>query len=770
MPDDPNKTYRLCEFHVFNAMSTFLLSGRIGCEANSLLERRMIVDKDGRKPLRIKDEHFVDEHGRIQILRGVNLGGSSKLPYGYLHDKSLEKDWDTTRKRFFDDHQSVSFVNRPFPLQEADEHFRRMHRWGLTCIRLVTTWEAIEHAGPGIYDEKYLDYIREIILIGAKYDLYFYIDPHQDVWSRWTGGDGAPMWTLQKVGLEPRNFAETHASICIETLGDHVHEFPKMIWPTNYFKFASATMFTLFFGGSTFAPSCFVEDESGNRIQVQEYLQMHYINAFVQLAKRLEGIQNVIGIGTMNEPSFGFIGVKDLSKCYLPHQLNLGYAPSPFQGMCLADGFSQKIPFYSTGIRNFLFNRPDRVDMVNKKCLRAWSSGVESIWKREGVYGISTNTKEPRLLQPHYFDGKDFGKDFYVPFAQKFMHSIRQVLPGSLAFVELPPLEFSQTAFPTIDHNELPFAINATHWYDGFTLFTRAWAPYFSVDPSTRMPAFGRASVARQHIRQLLDIKTLGLKRMQNAPTLIGETGIPYNLNNGKAYRTKDYYAQIEAMDHTISCLEANMLSYTLWCYSCDNTHGYGDGWNVEDLSIVHSNGDAQAAWSRKMQAKNGLADKIVTKDISAESDALLSCSGRAITAFVRPGPLKIAGVPLQSHFDLRTGRYHLAFKDPDDPQQQLDDPSLGTVTELYIPHLQYPKGFQVTTSDGEYVIEPQNGWDRLLYTRSHNAQRLHHVTITSKDPGIRERIYKEKCQLRILQVWCVIVMVTTVCIILFIQ
>ena len=120
----------------------------------------------------------------------------------------------------------------------------------------------------------------------------------------------------------------------------------------------------------------------------------------------------------MNEPSFGFIGVKDLSKCYLPHQLNLGYAPSPFQGMCLADGFSQKIPFYSTGIRNFLFNRPDRVDMVNKKCLRAWSSGVESIWKREGVYGISTNTKEPRLLQPHYFDGKDFGKDFYVPFAQ----------------------------------------------------------------------------------------------------------------------------------------------------------------------------------------------------------------------------------------------------------------------------------------------------------------------------------------------------------------
>lgn len=378
----------------------------------------MTVDKDSSIALQIKDGHFVDEYGRVQILRGVNLGGSSKLPYGHLHDKSLENDWDATRKRFFDDRQSVSFVNRPFPLQEAHEHFRRMRRWGFNCIRLITTWEAIEHAGPGIYDEEYLDYIRAIILIGASYDLYFYIDPHQDVWSRWTGGDGAPMWTLEKVGLEPRHFAETHASVCIETHGDHVYEFPKMMWPTNYFKFASATMFTLFFGGSTFAPSCFVEDESGNKILVQEYLQSHYINAFVQLAKRLEGVRNVVGIGTMNEPSFGFIGVQDLSKCFLPHQLNLGYAPSPFQGMCLADGFSQKIPFYSMGIRNFLFNRPDRFDLVNKACIRAWSNGVESIWKREGVYEISPDTKAPRLLRRQYFAGVDFGKDFYVPFAQ----------------------------------------------------------------------------------------------------------------------------------------------------------------------------------------------------------------------------------------------------------------------------------------------------------------------------------------------------------------
>src|SRR5512137_2930250 len=105
--------------------------------------------------IRIDGPWFKDEHGRTLILRGVNLGGSSKVPYC--------PDGATYIRQGFYDHRNVSFVGRPFPLEEADEHFTRLRQWGLTFLRFLVTWEAIEHAGPGVYDEAYLDYLVQIV-------------------------------------------------------------------------------------------------------------------------------------------------------------------------------------------------------------------------------------------------------------------------------------------------------------------------------------------------------------------------------------------------------------------------------------------------------------------------------------------------------------------------------------------------------------------------------------------------------------------------------
>ena len=100
--------------------------------------------------IRIKDGEFVDDYDRILNLRGVNVAGSSKIPY---NSNSISGSSGS----------EVTFVGRPFPLSEASLHFTRLRACGYTFIRFIVTWEAIEHAGPGIYDTEYLDYIRQVL-------------------------------------------------------------------------------------------------------------------------------------------------------------------------------------------------------------------------------------------------------------------------------------------------------------------------------------------------------------------------------------------------------------------------------------------------------------------------------------------------------------------------------------------------------------------------------------------------------------------------------
>ncbi len=82
------------------------------------------------------------------------------------HMKLLCRPANHEREDFPGDHASVTFVGRPFPLEEAHEHFCRLRRWGLTfstyickwfvfiyfssmnVVRFLVTWEAVEHAGP----------------------------------------------------------------------------------------------------------------------------------------------------------------------------------------------------------------------------------------------------------------------------------------------------------------------------------------------------------------------------------------------------------------------------------------------------------------------------------------------------------------------------------------------------------------------------------------------------------------------------------------------
>jgi hypothetical protein len=87
---------------------------------------------------------------------------------------------------------------QPFPPEEAEGRFRALRQEGLALVRLVITWEALEYAGPGAYDESYLAYLRKILVAAAQTGIFVFIDPVQNRWSRWIGGEDAPAWVPEQ--------------------------------------------------------------------------------------------------------------------------------------------------------------------------------------------------------------------------------------------------------------------------------------------------------------------------------------------------------------------------------------------------------------------------------------------------------------------------------------------------------------------------------------------------------------------------------------------
>ena len=195
--------------------------------------------------IKITQNQFQDDFGRTVIFHGINLGGSSKVP--------KTPDGASHRSSAFLTPEEVSFIGRPFPLHEAEEHFSRLESWGFNLIRFLTSWEAIEHQGPKHYDTAYLSYARDIIELARNYGFKVLIDPHQDVWIRFTGGDGAPAWIFEKIGLEWTKFGISDDDFLMHE--QYPGHYPPLSWPSNANRFACDTMFTLFFGGNDFAPT-----------------------------------------------------------------------------------------------------------------------------------------------------------------------------------------------------------------------------------------------------------------------------------------------------------------------------------------------------------------------------------------------------------------------------------------------------------------------------------------------------------------------------------
>lgn len=578
--------------------------------------------------------HFVDECGRIVLLRGVNLGGTSKIPY--------TPRVDLFDPRFYND-RNVSFVGRPFPLAEADEHFTRLCEWGLTFLRFVVTWEAIEHAGPKKYDTAFLDYVSEVIKKAGEYGLRVLIDPHQDVWSRFTGGSGAPGWTLEAVGFDLTKLLETGAAMLYDWKGRRP---PLLIWATNYARLAPATMFTLFWAGNDFAPETKI---SG--VPAQEFLQQHYLDAFSQLVMRLRDMPHVVGYEVMNEPSRGYIGWKNLRSS---GQFKYWPTPSPYQAMLLGSGFPQRV----------------WLKMTNTKRERVWLPGYDCIWKQNGVWDVDSRGRT-QILRPAHFTrvrGREFGfrRDYYPRFATRFAETVRAIDPRALIFVQGEPGEPA----PILNTAELPNMVYAPHWYDGITLMVRRYLNHLGVDLLKRRVVIGAGAIQASFAAQLNVFQYEGEHDLGGAPVLLGEFGIPFDLHNERVLRAADELLTTRALDRSFRALDANEMSGTLWNYSADNVHGRGDAFNGEDLSI----------FCRSEQ-----------KDPTD-----INSGGRALRAVVRPYPRATAGTPSKIKYDWLTRHFEFEFR---------HDSAITAPTEIFVPAYPYKDGCLIQVSDGSYEM-----------------------------------------------------------------
>jgi len=595
------------------------------------------------------------------------LGGSSKIP--------KRPDGATHRTEGFFEHRNVSFVGRPFPLNEADEHFTRLRNWGLTFVRFLVTWEAIEHAGPCRYDKDYLDYVASVVEKAGQHDIRLYIDPHQDVWSRFSGGDGAPGWTLEAVGFDLTKFKETGAAVTHQTYGD---PYPWLIWPTNANRLATATMFTLFFGGNDFAPETRIDGEP-----VREYLQQHYIAAIQQLAHRLRNSPHVIGYDTLNEPLRGWIGVKNLTESKV--LLRKGPVPTPWQAILLGAGFPQEVELWETGLKLRRLGRqwmnPDRV--------RAWREGCDCVWKRNGVWDVDRDGT-PRLLRPHHFahvDGREvkFSQDYYRPFANRFAKAIREVHPEAAIFVE-----------STVEKDFLEWGVGdaerivyAPHWYDVVTLAFKKFNRWIAFDSWTGKIVWWPSSIRRSFANQIALYKQQARDHLGRAPVHLGEMGIPMDIDEARAYRTEDFSVQERTVDRCMRAVEDNIMNVTIWNYTPDNNNARGDQWNGEDFSI----------FSRDQQ----------------KDPADPYSGGRALRALVRPYPKATAGGPTQLSFEMKHRTFRYEFK---------HDPHVRSPTEIFVPRFQYPKGYRAKVSDGRW----ESDFDRQLLRYWHTPDRESHV------------------------------------------
>jgi hypothetical protein len=212
--------------------------------------------------------------------------------------------------------------------------------------------------------------------------------------------------------------------------------------------------------------------------------------------------------------------------------------------------------------------------------------------------------------------------------------------------------------------------------------------PVVAYDSLRNRLVLGRRAIRRSIAGQLATLREQSREYLGNAPFILGETGIPFDLENRRALRRGSWAIQAQAADRVMRGVESALVSACWWNYAADNGKAHGDGWNGEDFSV----------YSREVPA-----------------------GGRALGALVRPFPRAVAGEPLSLRFDRASGAFRFSFR---------HEEGIRGPTELFVPRLQYPQGCDVSVSDGTFSLDREG--QRLVYEHS-RALSVHVILVRRK-------------------------------------
>jgi Glycoside hydrolase family 5 C-terminal domain len=492
-------------------------------------------------------------------------------------------------------------------------------------------------------------------------------------------------------------------------------------------------MFTLFFAGKDFAPKCIIDGQN-----IQDWLQSHYIAAFGLLADRIRDAGDlldecVIGWDSLNEPFEGLCGNLNLNDMATETTAALKKGPmtTPAQGLRLGMGQPQTVDSWRfgsmgptkegqvtidpQGVTMWLKPSEEREDGVHEKWgwkrNPGWKLGT-CIWAQHGVWDIQSG----EITLPDYFgyvSGRRvvFIDDYWKTHWQAFSKRIRASHPESIMFVQ-PPV-FVQP--PNIDSDDLKGrCAYSAHYYDGLTLVSRHWnwynadalgllrGKYKSIVQAVRIGEWA----IRRSLQEQIGVLKADAEIIGDYPTIIGEIGIPFDMDRKASYgwtddgkHKGDYSNQEKALDASLNAADgSNAVNYTMWTYCPDNSHMWGDGWNMEDLSIWSSDDLKKKDEPTKMHAPSTsylMADKIsrvhsqvapaassislhtLCSDSSTIEDTkakqsitsldrwdnmydFLTDGARAVKAFCRPWPVAVIGVPKDFHFNISKAEFRM--------------------------------------------------------------------------------------------------------------